>query len=318
MKIARIIPVLAAIGGLGWPLHAELADGVVAIVNDTVITMSQVHDITAPVADSLRRQYAGQPEAYQKALNTAISDSLDHLVERQLILHSFETEGYKLPDSVIDDEFEKRVRERFGNRVNMIKTLQAEGLTVAQFRKEMRDQFIEGAMRNQNVSRILIISPFKVETYYQAHPAEFQVGDQVKLRMITLNKNGDTGTNTLRLANEIAAEIQKGAPFQDMAAIYSQDSQHRQGGERDWVERTALRKELAAAAFALNRGETSPVIDLPEACYLLNAVDVSKAHVKPLADVRADIEKTLRAAEQVRLQKQWLDSLRHKTFVQYL
>jgi hypothetical protein len=84
------------------------------------------------------------------------------------------------------------------------------------------------------------------------------------------------------------------------------------------VERTALRKELAAAAFALNRGETSPVIDLPEACYLLNAVDVSKAHVKPLADVRADIEKTLRAAEQVRLQKQWLDSLRHKTFVQYL
>jgi peptidyl-prolyl cis-trans isomerase SurA len=325
MKMTRLIPVLAAIGGLSWPLQAQvadsgktaLADGVQAIVNDTVITMSQVYEFTRPVAETLRRQYAGQPEAYQKAWTAALNDSLEQLVDRQLILHSFDTEGYKLPESVIDDAFQERIRERFGDRVTMIKSLQADGKTVEQFRKEVRDQYIEAAMRNQKVSRVIIISPFKVENYYQAHQADFKVEDEVKLRMITLNKNGDNGANAVRLANEIVAEIKKGATFQEMAMVYSQDTQQRLGGERDWMERSALRKELSDAAFALKPGETSGVIDLPDACYLLNVIDLRVAHVKPLADVRADIEKTLRAEEQARLQKQWIESLRSKTFVTY-
>jgi peptidyl-prolyl cis-trans isomerase SurA len=314
MKIARWIPVLAAIYGLNLPLHAELADGVQAIVNDTVITYTQVKDYIASDVQSLQRQYAGQPAAYDQALSTAINNGLQHLIERQLILHSFETEGYKLPDSVIDDEFQARIREQFGDRVTMVKTLQAEGMTVEQFRKKVRDQYIEAAMRNQNVSRVLIISPFKVEAYYQAHQADFQMADQVKLRMITLNKNGDPGASTLRLANEILSQIKNGAAFADMARLYSQDAQQRQGGERDWVDRDTLRKELSDAAFALKPGETSGVIDLPGACYLLKVEDARRAHVKPLADVRDSIEKTLSAQEHARLESAWIESLKEKTY----
>jgi len=210
MKIARliiVIIVLALTGGLGLPLHAELADGVKAIVNDTVITLAQVEDFTSPVIETLRRQYASDPEGYAKAVDAAVSDSLEQLVERQLILHSFDVDGYKLPDSVIDEAVQDRIRERFGDRVTMIKTLQAEGMTVEQFRKEVRDQYIEAAMRNQNVSREIIISPYKVQTYYQAHLSDYKVDDEIKLRMITLNKDADSPTNTLKLANEILSEI---------------------------------------------------------------------------------------------------------------
>ena len=207
MKIARLIIVLALTGGLGLPLHAELADGVKAIVNDTVITLAQVEDFTSPVIETLRRQYASDPEGYAKAVDAAVSDSLEQLVERQLILHSFDVDGYKLPDSVIDEAVQDRIRERFGDRVTMIKTLQAEGMTVEQFRKEVRDQYIEAAMRNQDVSREIIISPYKVQTYYQAHLSDYKVDDEIKLRMITLNKDADSPTNTLKLANEILSEI---------------------------------------------------------------------------------------------------------------
>ena len=114
MKIARINLVLAALtglAGLAMPLHAELADGVQAIVNDTAITFAQVEEYTEPVAETLRRQYAGQPDALDKALSDALKDSLEQLVERQLILHDFDVEGYKLPDSVIDDVVQDRMRE---------------------------------------------------------------------------------------------------------------------------------------------------------------------------------------------------------------
>ena len=314
MKIAQLFLVLAATALLGRSLHAEMADGVQAIVNDTVITYAQVAEYTAPVAETLRRQYAGQPDAFEKALNDALKDSLEQLIERQLILHSFETDGYKLPDSVVDDMFQEEMRNRFGDRVTMIKTLQAQGITVEQFRKQVRERFIESEMRRLNVSREVIISPYKVQNYYQAHQAVYGVEDEIKLRMITLNKGGSEGTNTVRLANEILSEIKKGATFQEMAMVYSQDAQQHQGGDRGWVERPVLRKELADAAFALKPGETG-VVDLPEACYLLNVEEIRLAHVKPLAEVRDEIEKTLRTEEQARLEKQWMDSLRKKTFV---
>jgi len=317
MKTARLITVLAVMCGLGGPVRAELADGVKAIVNDTVITLAQVEDFTAPVIETLRRQYAGDPDGYEKAVNAAIGDSLEQLVERQLILHSFDVDGYKLPESVIDDAVQDRIRERFGDRVTMIKTLQAEGMTVEQFRKEVRDQYIEAAMRNQNVSREIIISPYKVQTYYQAHLPDYKVEDEVKLRMITLNKNSDTGANALDRARDILAQIKNGATFDQMAKAYSQDAQQHTGGDRGWVERSVLRNELANAAFALKPGQTSDIVDLPEACYLLHVEDARPAHVKPLSDVRDDIEKILRAQEQTRLENQWIQSLWKKTFIRF-
>jgi hypothetical protein len=78
-----------------------------------------------------------------------------------------------------------------------------------------------------------------------------------------------------------------------------------------------LNKDLTDAAFSLKPGETSGVIDLPGACYLLNVMEAHTAHVKPLSEVRDSIEKELRAAEQTRLQKQWIDSLKRKTFIAY-
>ena len=318
MKTARLITVLAVMCGLGCPAQAELADGVKAIVNDSVITLAQVEDFTSPVIDTLRRQYAGDPDGYEKAVNSAISDSLEQLVERQLILHSFDVDGYKLPDSVIDDAVQERIRERFGDRVTMIKTLQAQGMTVEQFRKEVRDQYIEAAMRNQNVSRQIIISPYKVQVYYQAHLSDYKVEDEIKLRMITLNKDSGNPAGTLKLANDILAEIKKGATFDQMAKLYSQDAQQAQGGDRGWVERSVLRKDLADAAFALKPGQTSGVVDLPEAYYLLYVEDAKAAHTRPLTEVWAGIEKTLRTEEQTRLEKQWIESLKRKTFCRYL
>ena len=135
MKFFRFIAIFALASGLNLPAHAELADGVKAVVNDAVITYSQVEEFTAPAAEALRRQYPDAPDTFQLKLNDALGDSLEQLVERQLILRSFEVDGYQLPESVVDGLVQDRIRERFGDRVTFIKTLQAQGMTVEQFRK---------------------------------------------------------------------------------------------------------------------------------------------------------------------------------------
>ena len=297
--------------------RAEVADGVKAVVNDRAITFAEVEEYTRPAVDALRRQYATQPDVFQQKLNQALNDSLDQLVERQLILHSFDTDGYKLPDSVVDELVHERIHERFGDRVTLMKTLQAQSMTLEQFRKQVREQYIESALRNQNVQREITISPFKVESYYRANLDRFKLEDQVKLRMIVLTKTSDDDTNTLKLAREIQGKIKDGAAFTEMATVYSQGSQQHQGGDWGWVERSVLRKELAETAFALPIGRVSDVVDMPDSCYLVLVEDKKPAQAKPLTEVRAEIEKNLRVEQQAKLQKLWIDGLKKKTFIRY-
>lgn len=319
MKLSRFILVLAAAATVPALSRSEVADGIKAVVNDKVITYAEVEDYARDAASALRQQYASQPDVFQQKLNQLLNDALDQLVERQLILHSFDTDGYRLPDGVVDDLVKDRIREQFGDRVTLMKTLQARGITFEQFREQIRNQYITMAMRKQNVEREIVISPAKILDYYQSHQSDFKVEDQVKLRMIVLNKAaGSSDTNAAGLAREIEVKLKDGAKFADLAAIYSQGSQQHQGGDWDWVERSVLRKELADVAFSLKPGQVSEPIDTPDAVYLMLVEDKRNAHPKPLADVRNDIEKTLRTQQQARLQQQWIDGLKKKTFIRYI
>ncbi|MEJ0090407.1 MAG: peptidylprolyl isomerase [Limisphaerales bacterium] len=299
-------------------LRAEMADGVKAVVNDSVITYSQVEEFTAPAAEALRRQYANEPQAFQQKLNAALGDSLEQLVERQLILRSFIVDGYQLPETVVDQLVQERIRGKFGDdRVTFIKTLQAQGMTAEQFRKDVRDQYIVQALRQKNVSSEIVVSPYKIETYYLSHTNDFQIEDEIKLRMIVLNKISPDDTNTVHRAEEILAQIKRGATFSEMASIYSDGSQKSQGGDWGWVERSVLRKDLAETAFTLKPGEVSGVIDTPASAYLMLVEQTRPAHIKSLDDVREDIEKTLRTQQQAKLEKDWMDGLKKKTFIRY-
>lgn len=318
MKRLPFILVLAAAVGLPAWSRAEVADGIKAVVNDKVITYAEVEDFARDAANALRQQYSAQPDVFQQKLNVLLNDALDQLVERQLILHSFDTDGYKLPDGVVDELVQDRIREQFGDRVTLIKTLQARGMTFEQYRQQIRDQYISAALRNQNVQREIIISPVKILDYYQAHLGNFRVEDQVKLRMIVLTKASATDTNAMRFATEIESKLKEGAAFTEMATLYSQGSQQHQQGDWGWVERSVLRKELGDVAYSLKIGQPSEPIDTSDAVYLMVVEDKRPAHAKPLADVRADIEKTLRTQQQAHLQQQWIDGLKKKTFIRYI
>jgi len=312
-----MLALAALTSGFSALAQTAVIDGIKSVISAKVVTFSEVEDFTRPAAESLRRQYATQPDVFQQKINDALADSLEQLVERQLILRSFEVDGYRLPESVIDDLVQERIRERFGDRVTFMKTLQGQGLSVEQFRKQVREQYIESAMRNMNIQRAIFISPYKVENYYLAHQDDFRLQEQIKLRMIVLTKSAPDDTNTLKLAREIQAKIKDGIPFEEMARIYSQGSQKNQGGDWGWVDRAVLRKELADVAFTLPAGSVSDIIDTPDTCYLMLVEETKPTHVRPLSDVASEIEKVLRLQQQANLQKKWIDGLKRKTFVRY-
>ena len=129
-------------------------------------------------------------------------------------------------------------------------------------------------------------------------------------------KDGDNG-EAKKLAGDILKKIEEGAAFDEMARVNSEGLLRSSGGDRGWVERTGLRKDLADVAFALKPGQRSGVIDLPDACYLVLVEDKREAHIRPLSEVRDEIEKFLVIKERARLQQRWVDRMKTKSFVRY-
>lgn len=318
MRPLRIF--LIVVAGLGFSpgARAELVTGIKAIVHDSLVTYQEVEILTAQTADVIIRQNAGKPELLEKKMNDARAENLEKQLDRQLILHDFQTAGYNLPESILDQAVQERIRTRYGDRMTLTKTLQAQGLTVEKFRQQLREQIIVEALRQKNISSEIIISPHKIEAYYLAHRDDFKLEDEVKLRMIVLNKQSEADRARARpLADEILAKLKEGASFAEMAGIYSQGSQRKEQGDWGWVEKSVLRKELAEVAFSLKAGDNSGVIDTPEACYLMRIEDTRPAHFKSLGEVRDQIEKSLLLAERNRLEQQWIEKLKKKTFVRY-
>lgn len=293
-----------------------LVNAIAALVGDSVITREQVERFTARARQTYAMQYANQPELRAQRITEALAQGLNGLIERRLILQEFQDLKVNIPESIIEGRVEEEIKQRFGeDRAVLTRTLQQEGSTLEDFRREIREQIIEAAMRFRNVPRDILVSPGRIERYYREHEDTFRVQDQVKLSMIVLDK-ARTSADVGRLGREILAKIAEGADFAEMAAVYS-DSRARESGAWGWVDRKVLREDLADLAFAMPAGTRSEVIDKPEAAYIMFVEEVRNAHVRPLADVRGSIERTLVEEERKRLEKQWLDRLRAKSFIRY-
>ncbi len=316
--------------GAGTP---ALINGLSAVVHDSVITMEDLDALNAQVAENLAREYRGKPELFRQKMAEAQRENLDQLIDRKLILHDFKT-AYNVPDSVIDKDVDRmiegEIRSRFRDRMSLIRTLQAQGTTYERFRQLKRERFLVDQLRNVNIKSEILISPYKIENYYQTNREKYRIEDQVKLRMIVLNRppgstagttNGavsppDQAPDPVRQrAEEILRTIKGGAAFNEMATLYSEGSQRVEGGDWGWVEKPVLRKELVDVAFSLKAGEVSEVIETPESFYIMKVEEIRVSSYKPLKEVRAEIEQTLLLAEQNRIEKQWVEKLRKKTFI---
>jgi peptidyl-prolyl cis-trans isomerase SurA len=317
MRLFCVILVAVATSVPQVKAEPRLAGGVEAIVHDSVITTYQVARNIEPLMDSIANEYRSQPEVMKKEFENLRQDTREVLLENQLILHDFQTTGYNLPESIIDEQLQNYIRTAFLNdRVKFIKTLQAQGKTSEQYRREFRERLIVEQMRLMHSESDVFISPHKIEVFYVDNKEKFKEEDQVKLRMIILNKPADDSGQTRKLADDILAKLKEGVSFAEMANVNSPNGASG-GGERNWERPSGLKKELADAIVTLKPGENSEVVDTPEACYLMRLEDKRPEHIKPLNEVRDEIEATLLRAEHERLQKQWIERLKKKTFYRY-
>ncbi len=302
----------------------ELVNGVAAIVNESVITFDDVNLFTRRAIKAMENQLLprGKMAEFEQRRQTVLRDGLEQLIERDLIIHEFKTAGYNLPESIIDDVVGARVKEEFGDRLTLTKTLHERNQTYESFRKDERDAFVVSQMTIKNINQNLVISPKKIERFYSENQEKYRVGDRAKVRMILIDKSRHAVGEPKKIADEVLAKARAGADFGKLADESSDDARRFKGGlrgDQGWVENkdSDLRKELRDFAFNAKAGDLSPVIETDGAVFLLKVEAREQARVRPLTEVRDDVEATLKGVERERLRKKWITKLRSKAFVRY-
>jgi len=300
------------------PLRAapELVNYINAVVHTSVITRGEVEADVLGLLEDYRRRYGSQPEVFEQKIEEALQESLKNSIEHNLVLHDFEASGYSMPESVIDEIVQEEIKKTYGTRATLTKTLQARGVTYERWRQQVKERFLVGQLRLKNVYQETIVSPYKIETYYDQHKEDYKVEDQVKLRIIVLNKGTQEETESSRArAQDILQKLKTGFAFSELATRFSQGAQRSVGGEWGWADRTKLRPELAEVAFKMKPGEISDAIETPEAFFIMLVEDSRVAHHKTVAEVRAEIEQILLKQERDRLYEKYIEKLKKKTFI---
>jgi peptidyl-prolyl cis-trans isomerase SurA len=322
MRVVFVV-LMAVCGLVLWPdwgaafaEDAQVVDGIAAVVNGEVITFSQVRALAAPREKLLRSQYNGK-DLEQKLVELR-KFALKDLIDRRLVIQAFKKESFQIPDHVVDQRIQDIIRESFGgDRNTFIKTLEAQNYSLGEFKEKEMERIIVQAMRSHNVKTNTAIPPTKIEEYYRKHHDQFTSKEQIKLQMIMISGQKDTGNAQAQksMAEQVLGKLAGGAEFDETARLYSEDSTRENGGDWGWIERNTLAAPLEKIAFNMPVGRISNIIDYAGNYYILKVEDKHGGTTRSLAEVRGEIEKKLMQEEAQKIQEKWIASLRQKAYI---
>lgn len=331
----RILSVLAVAcaGTTGWTqsapasaattgsenLNLRFANGIVAVAEDKIITVADVMREVSPLLPGLQQQVKNDKE-YQEKVEQLYDSAIQDLVDRVLIIKEFrKDEKRHIPVSYIDNAIADEQADRFeGDRSKFLAYLRSQGKTVRDYRRDVEENIIYGYMQGQQKKSQSVVSPVRIETFYNENKDRFYREDEVHLRLIQLTRTeGETDATLLEQSNLIETRFKAGEKFEDLAKEFSKDLKRSKGGDWGPLKRSDFRKEFSDVAFDLKPGEASKPLLLPEGAFILFAQERKFAGIQPIDEVRDQIERILLSQMSRTNQERWLERLRRNGYIKH-
>ena len=148
------------------------------------------------------------------------------------------------------------------------------------------------------------ISPDELKSYYNEHRDQYLVPEQVNVRHILIKtplpgadgKIDPKAVDTARAkAQDVLKQVKAGGNFADLAKKYSDDpGSAKNGGSYGWIGKGRMVLEFEKAAFSLPKGGTSELVQTSYGFHIIHVDDKQDSHVKPLDEVKSQIEPLLK------------------------
>jgi peptidyl-prolyl cis-trans isomerase D len=139
------------------------------------------------------------------------------------------------------------------------------------------------------------VTPAEVDRYYNQNIQQFQTPEQVRASHILLKTDGKNEEDVRKQAEEILKKARAGEDFAALARQYSEDTSKDQGGDLGLFGRGRMVPEFETAAFAMQPGQISDLVKSQYGYHIIKVTERKEATTTPLEQVRPQIQQQLAA-----------------------
>ncbi len=316
-KICLAVAIGMLIIGAVIPVSGEVVDRIIAIVNDDVITLSELNNTFEPYMKRIEASLTGKEK--EKVVAEGRATILNKMIDNKLI----EQEARKSGIIIKDDEAMGVIRDMLKSRKmqmpDLLQALDKDGLTFDAYKQDLKEQLQRQQLVRREIRSKLVVTDDEIGEYYRQHRDEYEGKEALRIKQILLPVPPGTDPAIRERARELAESILKriknGEPFEALAAQFSQGPATAAGGDIGFVEKGHMLPEVEKVALNLDIGGVSPVIDSPQGFYIIQVVDKRGAGLKPITEVRQEIQNKLEEEKAAKKFDQWVVDLRSKSLV---
>ena len=241
-----------------------LADGIVATVNDQVITGFDLRQriLAVIVMSQVQPTEENIPAIQQQALQA--------LIEERLQAQEIATyETLKISDEDVSQEIAGMAQEAGTTPENYLAFLAQGGIRPSSMREQLRTEIgwrelVRGRFGSRSrVSRAQVDQAVRQLTEAASKP-QYLIGE------IYLEANRVGGQQAaLNGAEQLVAQMVQGAPFQNVARQFSAAPSAARGGDAGWVVQGSVQPALQTALESLQVGQLSRPIPVEGGVYII-------------------------------------------------
>ena len=293
----------------GVTANQEVVDRIVAVVNDDIITLSQLRKAAQPY---LKQTASSQrSESEKKQMVEAIEKKiLDALIDRTLTRQEAARQNISVADAEVQSAIENFKEQNGLDQEAFEKRLEAEGLSMADYRERVREDLMQSLLVNRLIRSRIIVTQADIEAYYQAHPEKFKGEEKYHLRNILAASESD--------AAQVLTRLDQGLSFQEAARQFSMAPNAGDGGDLGVFDIDTFNDAIRAAVKPLKTGEYSRVISTNQGFQIIFVEEILDSGGKSLEQARNEIQDILYREQAEKKFTRWIESLKKNAHIKIM
>lgn len=250
------------------PLYASVQElnSIVAVVDNDVITRVELDQRVRDLGQQLRQQGAQLPP--RQLLERQV---LERMIVEMLQLSRAKQLGIQIDDEQLNGIIANIARENGLNITQLRQALEADGVSFAFFREQIRNEVVINRVRSNEVENRVNVSPAEVESFLAGQTMRQDYEYRLRHILISLPSNASPEeiAEVRDRASNILRQVQDGADFANLAISYSDGQQALEGGDLGWRRAGQLPSLFAEAVVQMSVGEVSEPIRSSNGFHLL-------------------------------------------------
>ena len=306
---------------------ASIIDSCVAVVNDDVITLSEVNEAGKLMFQRIAEE--APPEQLAPALKKARKTIIDKLIEKKLLLKQAKAMHISVTDEEVDRALTQILNRNKTTREQFTAELAKMGMQEKQYRENLREQILSSKLVNYEVRSKVVIPESQIVDYYDQHYTEqVQEGGYYILQLGITAQGKDMPSDPAaadkaarKKAERILSMARTGQNFKQLARQYSDLPSAVDGGDIGTFQQDEMASYMRDAVTRLKPGEISPVIKSPNGYMIFKLLSSQEGEIitkVPYESVKEEIRNTLYQQEMQRCYKKWLEEIRSQAYVKIL